>query len=100
MVYRELKRNLLWTLLIGTGVFVFGVVFVRAAAHWSGFPLVVYKVLMTPAMFVGLLESKVLGREFSSAVALTLGVLFHYGAYFLVISGVRALMSRFARKNS
>ncbi len=100
MAYSELKRNLLWTLLIGTVVFVLGVVFVRAAASWSGFPLVAYKVLMSPGMFVGLLESKVLGREFSSAVALTLGFLFHYGAYFLVISGVRRVKSRFARKNS
>jgi len=94
----ELKRYFLWTLLIGTLVIVFGVMFARAAAHSDGLFSAIYHILLAPSMSVGLVESKLLGRELSSSVALAVSLALHYIVYFLIVFGVRLGYKQFLGK--
>ena len=96
--FSELKRPLLWTLLIGTLVIVFGLVFARSAAHSDGLFSAIYHILLAPSMSVGLVESKLLGRELSSSVALVVGLVLHYIVYFLIVLGVRLGYKQFLGK--
>ena len=96
--FRELKRSILWTVLIGTLVIVFGVVFARSAAHSSGLLTIIYHIFLAPSMSVGLVESKIIGKQLSPSIALALGLVFHYIAYFLIILGVRFGYKQFLGK--
>jgi len=95
MIDRQIKRNVLWTLLIATVIFVFGLIMARAAAHSSGIISTVYRILLTPSMSVGLLESKVLRVKLSPLTALSLALVFHYASSFILISGLRKVWGRF-----